>query len=802
MRKKIFKACLQLSIGLMAVLSIAAVLIHQFLKTQEDLSRLENFGSVIADAIDLHGIDFLKDNTYSWMRISVISQDGTILYDSAFDENTLDNHRTRAEVDDAIHKGKSTISRYSNTLKKQTYYHAIHLKNGYVLRLSFSSDSVYLYTLNFMAFLAILLCILIVFCYYIATLLSRSIIEPIDKINLNTIKPNSNSIDNVYNELRPFIRRITSQQLKIDEQYQELRLRANEFQAITKSMSDGLIMLNADGNIISINKIARKIFAVTKEDCLNQNYLAIDNFEYLKDMMAQVSEKPKQTRNIVRDGRDYELRFSRIEDSGICIGYAIIILDITDKKRTEKQRQEFTANVSHELKTPLQSIIGYSEMMANGFVKAGDIKHFASRINKQSSRLKTLIEDIIFLSQLDEGQVAIMEPISISQTCREVFDNLQEKAQEHGITLSVVGSDIKFIGVSRYIYELIYNLTDNAIRYNSENGSVTVSMQTTNNKYLITVADTGIGIAPDEQYRIFERFYRVDKSHSRQTGGTGLGLSIVKRVVLYHQGKIRINSEVGKGTTFTITFYKDKLAELKESNERRQLELLQESEKEMAISDAITAEQAIENYRLKKQELENLSKEAMISMAAEELAAKNKATAAQSSESNGKTSAIVADGDELNAVFETSDTTLSVNDALDAAKKNHAPNSLVDIQSKDALLKISDALSEPRDISSLSNNEVTSKASDELVDSDLQANLSSTTSSYEIDASKIGESTTTSKSGHKAADKKVSTRATKSASASSAAVKKPRTRKTTTSTKSRTRTSKAKDSSEEQSKST
>lgn len=602
MRKKIFKACLQLSIGIMVAVSVAAVFIHQFLKTQDEVSHLENFGSIIAAAIEKHGIDFLYDHEYSWIRISVIGSDGTMLYDSDFDEHTMDNHGNRAEVEDAINHGKSTISRYSTTLKKQTYYHAIQLDTGDILRLSFTSDSLYLYTRNFTAFLLVLAGCLIGSCYYIATLLSRSIIEPIDNIKIDDLNAD-HRIDHLYPEMQPFMRRIIAQQHKIDEQYQELRLKANEFQAITKSMSDGLIVLNAAGNIITINKIARKIFAVTKEDCINQSYLAIDNFEYLQDMMAAVPNKPKQTRNIVRDGRDYELRFGRIEDNGHCVGYVLIILDITEKKRTEQLRQEFTANVSHELKTPLQSIIGYSEMMANGFVKSEDIRHFSSRINKQSTRLKTLIEDIIFLSQLDEGQVTIMEPLSVKQIAREIFDNLQEKADERSIELKLQGPDLKFIAVNRYVYELIYNLTDNGIRYNKEGGSVSVSLQETSNKYLITIADTGIGIAPEDQYRIFERFYRVDKSHSRQTGGTGLGLSIVKRVVLYHHGKIRITSAIGAGTSFTITFYKDKLKVLHEANQRRHEELRAEREKELAISDAITAEQAIENYRIKKNAL-------------------------------------------------------------------------------------------------------------------------------------------------------------------------------------------------------
>lgn len=576
MHKKIFHAFLKLSIGLLIVLSITAVVIHQFLKTQDEIKHLENFGTIISSAINKHGPDFLRAAHYDWVRITIINPDGSILYDSDVDAKHLDNHLNREEVEEALYAGQSSTIRFSNTHQKQTFYHAIKLNTGQVLRLSFTSDSLYLYTQRFTIFIIIMVVLLTIGCYYVATLLSRSIIEPINKVNINDIRSLLEHDNNTYVELQPFLWRIGMQQHKIDEQFQELRLRSNESQAITKSMSDGLVVLNAKANIVSINKVARKIFGVTKENCINQSYKAIDNADFLQEMMNFANNQPKQTRSIIKDGREFEIRFSKINDNGNCLGYVLIILDVTERKRAEQIRQEFTANVSHELKTPLQSIIGYSEMMANGFVQSDDIKHFANRIHKQSSRLKTLIEDIIFLSHLDEGQIAIMEPLSVINICHEVFENLQEKAQERQVELIIQGEALCFVAVNRYIYELIYNLVDNAIRYNKEHGNVTIMLNATNNKYQITVADSGIGIAPPEQPRIFERFYRVDKSHSRQTGGTGLGLSIVKRVVLYHHGKIRIDSKLNEGTTFTITFYKDKLQELFEENKRKQEAFLQQ----------------------------------------------------------------------------------------------------------------------------------------------------------------------------------------------------------------------------------
>lgn len=601
-RKKIFHAFLKLSVGLLLALSVAAVLIHQFLKTQDEIKHLENFGSIIASAINKHGPDFLPNGKYDWVRITIINQDGSILYDSEVDTKHLDNHLNREEVEEALSLGLSNTKRFSNTMKKQTFYHALKLESGKVLRLSFTSDSLYLYTQRFTAFLLLMMVFLTASCYYIATILSRSIIEPINKVNINDIRSLSDPINNTYSELQPFLWRIGMQQHKIDEQVKELKLRSNEVQTITKSMSDGLVVFNAQGDIVSINKIARKIFTVTKENCINQSYKAIDNDSVLQEMMDLSVDEPKQSRELVKDGREYELRFSRINDNGNCLGYVLIIFDVTEKKRAEQIRQEFTANVSHELKTPLQSIIGYSEMMANGFVANDDIKHFSSRIHKQSTRLKTLIEDIIFLSHLDEGQVSVMEEISVKHICNEVFDNLQEKSQERHIKLRIKGDDICFVAVNRYIYELIYNLVDNAIRYNKEEGNVLITLHSTNNKYLISVSDSGIGIAPEEQYRIFERFYRVDKSHSRQTGGTGLGLSIVKRVVLYHHGKIRISSNLNEGTVFTITFYKDKLHELYDENLRKQEDFLKQSRSEAQQSSSVLTAQST----LLQQEQDNI----------------------------------------------------------------------------------------------------------------------------------------------------------------------------------------------------
>lgn len=589
MRQKIFRTFVELSLGILLALGTAAFLVHQYLKTQDEVHYLQNFGTVLASAINESGWGFLERATPQWLRITIIDPDGTVRFDSKLNEANMENHGKRIEIQSLLDQSMAedspdavgaplsfSINRFSQSLQRQTYYHALLLDSGQILRLSFASNSLFLYTQHFTIFLTFLLLALVSGCYFLATKLARSFMAPINAIelsklhNFEDLSNSAQKIKSTYPELEPFLWRISVQQRKIDEQIDELRLKNNEFQAITKSMSDGLVLINAKGNIVSINKSARTIFGVTKENCLNQSYVTIDHAQYLTEMMANSSTTPKQTKSITREGRDYEIRFSKITDNETCVGYVMIILDVTEKKRTEQLRQEFTANVSHELKTPLQAIIGYSELMANGIVSPNDIPHFASRIHKQSTRLKSLIEDIIFLSHLDEGQVANLEQCDVKQICCEVFDDLQEKATERAVKLQVQGEQLIITAVKRYLYELIYNLVDNAIRYNRPQGTVTVNLRSHANKCTIAVRDTGIGIAPEEQHRIFERFYRVDKSHSRQTGGTGLGLSIVKRVVLYHYGKIKISSKLGEGTTFTITFNFNKLQELAATNERKQ----------------------------------------------------------------------------------------------------------------------------------------------------------------------------------------------------------------------------------------
>lgn len=583
LRQKIFCTFLWFTLPILLLISIAAFVVSHIIRDHDKIYTLEQFSNVMSTLVNEEGTEAIDSLRYhdNGFRITIIDISGKVLFDTERNPALLENHLSREEVSEAIKNGKGASQRFSSTLEQQTYYQAVRLNNGDILRISFVTETMLTYTLRMAAYMIVLLIFIIAASYFIARSLAKYLMEPFDKIDLN-----HPLTSNTYDELLPFLSRISEQQHKIDEQIAALNRKSNELQVIIKSMSDGLVLLNAQGTILTINKIARKIFGVTKENCINQNYLSIDHSQYMQDLMTNQSQQPKQTMQITKDGRDYEIRFNRIEDEKKCLGFAMMILDVTDKVRSEQMRQEFTANVSHELKTPLQSIIGYSELMANGLVRSDDIKPFAERIHKQSTRLQNLIEDIILLSSLDEGSTALTEPVSLLQITTEVFDNLQEKAGENHITLNIEGKDIMFVGVNRYMYELIYNLVDNAIRYNKPYGSVKVSLKSNASRYQIEVKDTGIGVSPAEQYRIFERFYRVDKSHSRKTGGTGLGLSIVKRVVMFHQGKIKVQSVLGEGTSFTVTFYKDKLEQVVAENQLKQQQQIHESRQSTVVSTA------------------------------------------------------------------------------------------------------------------------------------------------------------------------------------------------------------------------
>lgn len=567
MNKKIFRAIF-LSTLLSLFLAMGTVL---FITNEEitasERSRLTQLTDVLSAGYLHDGTAFLQEVPADSCRITLIGADGTVIFDNELQD--LPNHAGRAEIQQAVRQGTGESYRFSDSLQRQVLYHAKALPDGTVLRTGVATDTLLSVTYRMAGYFALILMVLCLLSLYLASHISRSILQPLYHTDLN--HPVN---QDTYEEIKPFLQEIARKQQQIDTQIDILKNRNKEFLTITRSMAEGLILLNSRGDILTINKTARQIFDLD-EDCTGKNFqeLLQHSTPALKELFSPQSKVSKRSYEFENKGRDYHLRFNQIRVDGKVVGYALLVIDVTETKRAEAQRQEFTANVSHELKTPLQSIIGSAELIESGIVRPEDLKTFAGRIREQGMRLISLIEDIIFLSSLDEGSGnAVFEQVSVHRLCTEVFDVLKDKAESAGVTLSTRGPDLQFPAVSRYIYELLYNLCDNAIRYNRPGGTVCVCTEDNDKKYVITVRDTGIGIAPEHQARIFERFYRVDKSHSRETGGTGLGLSICKRTVLFHHGKIKVSSTLGRGSSFRITLYKSELKKLASSGNRQRRE--------------------------------------------------------------------------------------------------------------------------------------------------------------------------------------------------------------------------------------
>ncbi len=546
MRKKIFTLTISI-VSVVLLLSFAIVtdvLYSHF--TTVSVTQLKGELTLASNGVELSGMDYLEAVSDSRYRLTWVSKDGTVLYDSNSDETVMDNHLEREEIKEAFEEGKGSASRHSNTLGENTLYEAVLLEDGTVLRISVNRAAVWTLVLGMLTPLFAILLVSIVVAFILAERMSKSIVKPL--LTLDLEHPTDN---NTYEELSPVLTEIRRQHRQIKEQMTELQQKNDEFSQIISSMNEGIIILNENGIVIAMNKSARKIFSVQK-DAVGTDFLTLDRSPELNHAISAASTDGHCEIVLNKNGREYQFTISRIESDNKVIGTLILGFDITEKAFAERNRQEFTANVSHELKTPLQSIIGLSEMIENGIVKTEDTVRFAGNIHKEASRLYSLIEDIIRLSQLDEKAEPAFEQIDMKATAAEVVEVLKPSAEKRKITLTLDCDNIQINGVRRYIYEIIYNLCDNAIRYNKDGGKVDVAIKRRGKSTVITVTDTGIGIPLEHQARIFERFYRVDKSHSKETGGTGLGLSIVKRAVMLHGGKVELNSTTNEGTTVKV----------------------------------------------------------------------------------------------------------------------------------------------------------------------------------------------------------------------------------------------------------
>jgi len=548
MTKKIFQSILLVAgcVLLASLLIIMGFLYDYFGGVEKNQLRDEL--SLAAAAVEDGGTDYLSQLTADRYRLTWIAADGSVLYDTRTDAESLENHASRAEVSQALATGIGESTRYSSTLMEKTMYYAQRLDDGTVLRISISRATVGMIAVGMIQPLLIVLIVALILSGLLARRLSRRIVDPLNSLDLE------HPLDNdAYEELSPLLKRIHHQHVEIQTQLRELREKTDEFTQITGSMREGLVLLDEHGSILSINAAAQALFGADAQ-CVGRDFLTIERSHEISAAIQAAAADGHCEVRAERAGRVYQFDISRITSDGKFLGTVILAFDITEQEFAERNRREFTANVSHELKTPLQGIIGSAELIENGMVKPGDLPRFVGHIHAEAARLVTLIDDIIRLSQLDEGDAMPTEPVDLLAVSQEAAENLHDAAAARNVTVSVTGQPAVLPGVRRLIYEIAYNLCDNAIKYNRDGGRVDVTVAADAGGSSITVADTGIGIAPEHQGRVFERFYRVDKSHSKASGGTGLGLSIVKHAVQYHHGRIELESTPGTGTTIRVVF--------------------------------------------------------------------------------------------------------------------------------------------------------------------------------------------------------------------------------------------------------
>ena len=509
-------------------------------------NELKSKAQYVASGIEASGDDYLTSLPEDESRITLISPDGTVQFDSKANEYEMKNHSDREEIVEAQKNGEGEAQRYSDTLSQKTYYYAIRLSNGDVLRLSSDLNTVWSMIVFILYPLAFVIIIAVILSAIISNSIAKKIVKPINSIDLKNPEETE-----CYEEIAPLLREINYQNDKIAKQIKELKQKQREFALISDNMSEGLLIVDKDTDILSINRSMQKFFGA-QGDIIGESALRINRSEVFRDVLSEVLNGSHVNKILTMNKRYYEITANPVFTNEVLDGAVILAVDITEKEERDKLRREFSSNVSHELKTPLSSIYGVSDMMMNGMVKPEDVKGFAKDINDEASRLIALVNDIIKLSQLDEGNIPVeKEPVDLFEMAKDVVKRLQPEAQKKQVQLNVKGETAKILGIGQILNEMLYNIVENAIKYNREEGSVDITVED-GSLVKVEVADTGIGIEPQYQERVFERFFRVDKSHSKKIGGTGLGLSIVKHAVKLHDGKIEMKSKKDEGTTITV----------------------------------------------------------------------------------------------------------------------------------------------------------------------------------------------------------------------------------------------------------
>ena len=549
MTAKLFRTSMAVAVSVM-VLSIALFMgmLYQYFSDQM-MTELESETWLVSRGVELDGMDYLN-GLHTTSRVTWVAADGTVLYDNEADASTMENHADREEIREALTSETGTAQRFSSTLSEQTLYVTQRLSDGTVIRLASAQKTVGLLLISMIQPILIILVLSLLLSAVLASRLSKGLIKPI--LSLDLEHPEDCE---TYDELTPLLSRLKRQNDTIQQQMNLLKQRQTEFAALTDNMSEGFLLLDRQGHVLSHNSGALRLLGVEEPEG-EVNVLVLNREEPFRQAVDEALSGKRSQQMLHLNGRYCKLLANPVLADGKPAGAVLVLLDVTEQEQRDELRREFTANVSHELETPLTSISGIAEIMQSGMVKPEDIQSFAGDIYQEAQRLIALVEDIIRLSRLDEGAESLeREPVNLLSIAQDVARRLDSAAQKAGVTLKVMGLSVEVRGIPSVLDEMVYNLCDNAIKYNHPGGTVNVTVAPTDDGSAeVTVEDTGIGIPVEDQSRVFERFYRVDKSHSKEIGGTGLGLSIVKHGASLHGAQIHMDSQVGRGTSVQLLF--------------------------------------------------------------------------------------------------------------------------------------------------------------------------------------------------------------------------------------------------------
>ena len=548
MTKRIFKSIFVVSLLVLAGSTglTLSILYHYFGNQLEKELRTE--AAYLAIAVEKEGLEAFESLPAQAERVTYVDKDGTVLFDNLADSRDMENHGQREEIQEAREKGFGTAVRNSHTLSRKTMYYAMKLEDGTILRVSSVQYNVPALLGGMPQPVLIMLVAMTALAAWIASRVSRHIVEPVNALDLEHPEENQ-----VYDEIAPLLTKINRQQKSLKHEIAEAKRQQEEFSIITENMEEGFLVIDAHTEVLSYNSSALRLLGAGTQNG-RQSVLTLNRSEGFQNLIERVLEGKHMVTNLDFQGRSCQVAANPVWQEDKVTGAVIVILDVTERMRGEQMRREFTANVSHELKTPLTSISGFAEIINDGFVKPEDTKKFAGRIFKEAQRLITLVNDVIKISQLDEGKFFCeKEAVDLYEAAREILKRLEERAKENNIHLYLYGPHVKVNTVRVILEEVLYNLCDNGLKYNKQNGSLTVTISEEAGRTQIVVEDTGIGISEEDKMRIFERFYRVDKSHSKAIGGTGLGLSIVKHGSMFLGADVKVESTLGEGSRFVLT---------------------------------------------------------------------------------------------------------------------------------------------------------------------------------------------------------------------------------------------------------